>query len=307
VVASSIPAERGTGARQTRRRAPIGAAGGLVLPAVVVLALLTLYPFAYMVWISLHQWPIVPTLPRPFVGADQFRFILASAEFWRSLAATSIYMAASVSIQMVLGLALALLLATPHWSVRLFQLPLLVPVFISPVVVGLIWKFMLGYDLGIVNHLFRSLGLPALNWLGEQGMAMVSLVMVDVWQWTPFTVLILRAGLDSLPTEPFEAAEIDGARAWQRFLYLTLPMLAPVITVALLFRVLDAFKQFDIVYILTRGGPGDATTVLGYQIWFKGFFSNQLGYAAALSLLMILLMSVLASLLFALMRREGEE
>lgn len=281
--------------------------GVMVVPAVVCLALLTLYPFGYMVWISFHDWPIIPTLPRRFLGLEQFAFILRTLEFWRSLAATSTYMAASVAIQMCLGMALALLLVTPHWSVRLFQLPLLIPVFISPVVVGLIWKFMLGYDLGIMNHLLQSVGLPPQNWLGEAGMAMVSLIMVDVWQWTPFTVLILRAGLDSLPTEPFEAAEMDGANAFQRFRYITLPMLAPVITVALIFRVLDAFKQFDIVYILTRGGPGDATNVLGYSIWFKGFFANQLGYAAALSLIMILLMTIVATIAFNLLSRSRRQ
>lgn len=279
--------------------------GAMVAPAVTVLALLTIYPFVYMVWISLHEWPIISRQPRVFLGTDQFAYILQTPEFWRSLSVTSTYMASSVTIQMCLGMALALLLATPHWAARLFQLPLLIPVFVSPVVVGLIWKFMLGYDLGIVNHLLQGVGLPAQNWLGEGRMAMVSLILVDVWQWTPFTILILRAGLDSLPTEPFEAAEIDGANGWQRFRFLTLPMMAPVIAVTLIFRFLDAFKQFDIVYILTRGGPGDATNVLGYSIWFRGFFANRLGYAAALSLIMVVLMTIAATIAFSLLSRRA--
>lgn len=292
-----------------RRRSRGGAIppGALVAPAVISLALLTIYPFGYMVWISLHEWPIISRQPRTFLGIDQFAYILQTPEFWRSLSVTSTYMAASVSIQMCLGMALALLLATPHWTARLFQLPLLIPVFVSPVVVGLIWKFMFGYDLGILNHLLQSVGLPAQNWLGEARMAMVSLILVDVWQWTPFTILILRAGLDSLPTEPFEAAEIDGANGLQRFRYLTLPMMAPVISVTLIFRFLDAFKQFDIVYILTRGGPGDATNVLGYSIWFRGFFANRLGYAAALSLLMVVLMTVAATIAFGLLSRRANQ
>ena len=263
----------------------------LVAPAFLVLFLLTIYPFGYMLWISLHQWPILPTLPRPFVGLSTYQFIFADEEFWNSVRVTAIYMTASVSAQLVLGLLLALLLQTPHRAVRLFRLPFLIPVFVSPVVVGLIWKFMYGYDLGIINYLLRSVGLEGVNWLGDQTTAIVSVIIVDIWQWTPFTMLIISAGLDSLPPEPLEAAAIDGATRWQAFRFVTFPLIAPIFTVAMLFRVLDAFKQFDIVYILTRGGPGNATNLLAYNIWRKGFFENQLGYAAALSVIMIVTVS----------------
>ncbi|MEM7021153.1 MAG: sugar ABC transporter permease [Pseudomonadota bacterium] len=273
-------------------------------PAFLVLFLLTIYPFAYMLWISLHQWPILPTLPRPFVGAATYLFVLTDVTFWNSVRVTALYMAASVTIQLALGFFLALLLTTPHPAVRFFRLPFIIPVFISPVVVGLIWKFMLGFDLGIVNYLLRSVGLGGVNWLGGETTALLSVVLVDVLQWTPFTVLILHAGLSSLPSEPFEAAAIDGASRWQMIRYVTFPMIAPIFTVALLFRALDAFKLFDIVYILTRGGPGNATNVLAYNIWRKGFFENQLGYAATLSVLMIVVATFLAIALIRLMARQ---
>ena len=181
----------------------------LVAPAFLVLFLLTIYPFLYMVWISLHKWPILPTLPRIFVGADTYAYIFRDGEFWNSVGVTSSYMAVSVGLQLALGLFLAMLLDPRYRAFQWFRLPFMIPVFVSPVVVGLIWKFMLGYDLGIVNHLLRSIGFEGVNWLGDQTNALLSLVLVDVWQWTPFTFLILHAGLMSLPREPYEAAVID--------------------------------------------------------------------------------------------------
>jgi multiple sugar transport system permease protein len=269
----------------------------LVVPAVTVMLLLTVYPTIYMLWISLHDWPVIQTLPRPFVGLDQYGYILSDPEFWNSLQVTFTYMACGIAIEVTLGLGLALLLATPHRIFRAFVMPFMLPLFVSPIVVGLIWRMMMGYDLGVLNYLLRSVGLGGVNWLGTSGNALAALVLIDAWQWTPFAILILRAGLDSLAHEPFEAAAIDGASRWQSFWYVTLPLLRPVLMVVLLFRTLDAFKLFDIVFIVTRGGPGDATNVLAYNIWLKGFFENQLGYAAALSVIMVAIATVLATVL----------
>ena len=289
--------------RIRRRRYPLA----LVAPAFLALFLLTIYPFVYMVWISLHKWPILPTLPRLFLGAGNYGYIFGDAEFWNSVGVTSLYMLLSVGLQLAFGLLLAVLLDTRYRTLRWFRLPFMIPVFVSPVVVGLIWKFMLGYDLGIVNHLLRSVGFEGVNWLGDRTNALLSVVLVDVWQWTPFTFLILHAGLASLPREPFEAAVIDGAGGFRLLVHVAFPMLAPVFTVALLFRVLDAFKLFDVVYVLTRGGPGNATNVLAYNIWRKGFFENQLGFAAALSVIMIAVATVLALALVRIMSRSGPD
>lgn len=279
----------------------------MVAPAVLILFGLTIYPFVFMGWISLHKWPIVPTLPRIFLGLGQYGFIFSDPSFWNSVRVTVVYMVVSVTAQLVLGFFLALLLSTPHRYVRYFRLPYMIPMFVSPVVVALIWRFMLGADLGIVNFFLRSIGFGGVAWLGAETSALFSVVLVDVWQWTPFTVLILSAGISSLPQEPFEAAAIDGATRPQMVRYLTVPMLMPVFTVVLLFRVLDAFKMFDIVFILTRGGPGDATNVLALNIWRKGFFENQLGFAAALSVIMIVIATFLAILLIRLMTRREVE
>jgi multiple sugar transport system permease protein len=299
-----VPFDNRRAATGRPSRARLRSRAALVIPAVAVMLLLTVYPTIYMLWISLHDWPIIPSLPRPFVGLDQYDYILSDPEFWNSLQVTFIYMACSITVEVVLGLGLALLLTTPHKIFRAFVLPFMLPVFVSPIVVGLIWRMMMGYDLGVLNYFLRSVGLDGVNWLGTSGNALASLVLIDAWQWTPFTILILRAGLDSLAHEPFEAAAIDGASRWQSFWHITLPLLRPVLMVVLLFRTLDAFKLFDIVFVVTRGGPGDATNVLAYNIWRTGFFENQLGYAAALSVIMVVIATVMATVLIRMFARE---
>ncbi len=277
----------------------------LVLPAFAVLFLLTIYPFVYMVWISFHKWPIVPTLPRDFLGLAQYGYIFADREFWNSIIVTGTYMCASVTIQMILGVKLALLLHAPGRVFNFFRLAFMIPVFVSPVVVALVWRLMFGYDLGILNYLLTAVGLEGVNWMGQRANALISIIIVDVWQWTPFTMLIALAGLQSISREPYEAAALDGANRVQAFFHITLPLLTPILMVALLFRVLDAFKLFDIVYILTRGGPGNATNLLAYNIWRKGFFENQLGYAAALSVIMIIIATLLAMLLIRVVAKSA--
>ena len=276
-------------------------------PAVIAAAALTLYPTLYMFYISFHRWSIMPTLPRPFVGFEQYVEILKSPQFWTSLQVTVIFMVVAVFIEMALGFGAALLLHGEHRGVRLFRVPFLIPAIIAPVVVGLIWRFMFSADLGILNYLTGLLGISKIPWLGHPVYALVSIILVDVWQWTPFTTLILLAGLDSLPSEPFEAAYVEGATRWQTIRYLTLPMLLPVFTVALMFRTLDAFKMFDIVYIVTRGGPANATYVLSYNIWRKGFLENRLGVAAALSVIMVILATLISQVFIRMLYKQAHD
>ena len=182
----------------------------------------------------------------------------------------------------------------------------MIPVFIAPVVVGLIWKFMFNYDLGILNYLLNVIGLESINWLGTTTTAFWSVVLVDTWQWTPFTTLIIKAGLDSVDPTPQEAAYVDGATRFQIFRYVTFPTIAPIFTVALLFRTLDAFKAFDIIYVVTRGGPGGSTYVLGYNIWKTAFYQNQLGLSAAMSVIMIIIATIFALILVKIMKSQME-
>jgi multiple sugar transport system permease protein len=274
----------------------------MVAPTVTILFALTIYPMVYMVWISLHEWPIIATLPRRFEGLEQYEYLLFDRSFWDAVCASATYLTISVTLQVGLGFAFALLLSVGGAGTTIVRLLFMLPLFISPVVAALIWKFMLGYDLGILNYFIRSIGLPPVNWLGGEGMAMASLILVDVWQWTPFSILILLAGLASLPSEPYEAAVLDGASPWQTFLYITLPMMLPALAVVVLFRTVDAFKMFDLAYVLTRGGPGDATNVLALEVWRRGFFENQMGAAAAISVFMVVIALGLVSILAKLVK-----
>lgn len=274
----------------------------MVLPAVIVLLLLTIYPFIYLIYVSLHIWPISPTLPRIFLGFGQFTYLFSDPMFMESMQVTINLMVIGVTIQISLGTLLAILLSTKSKFTNYFTLPFMIPVFISPVVVGLIWKFMFNYDLGILNYLLNVIGLESINWLGTTRTAFWSVVIIDTWQWTPFTTLIIKAGLDSVDPTPQEAATVDGATRFQIFRYVTFPTIAPIFTVALLFRTLDAFKAFDIIYIVTRGGPGGSTYVLGYNIWKTAFYQNQLGLAAAMSVVMIIIATILAFILVRIMK-----
>jgi|TARA_B100000959_G_C14980673_1_gene623328 multiple sugar transport system permease protein len=274
----------------------------MVLPAVIVLLLLTIYPFIYLVYVSLYIWPISPTLPRIFLGFGQFTYLFSNPAFIESMQVTINLMVVGVTIQISLGMLLAILLSTKSRITNYFTLPFMVPVFVSPVVVGLIWKFMFNYDLGILNYLLNVIGLESVNWLGTTTTAFWSVVIIDTWQWTPFTTLIIKAGLDSMDPTPQEAATVDGASRFQIFTLVTFPSIAPIFAVALLFRTLDAFKAFDIIYIVTRGGPGGSTYVLGYNIWKTAFYQNQLGLAAAMSVVMIIIATILALILVRIMK-----
>jgi len=276
----------------------------MVLPAILVLVILTIYPFIYLLYVSLFIWPISPTLPRIFLGFGQFTYLFTSPQFIESVKVTFNLMVVGVTIQISLGMLLAILLSTKARYTNFFTLPFMIPVFIAPIVVGLIWKFMFNYDLGILNYLLNIIGLDSVNWLGTTRNAFWSVILIDTWQWTPFTTLIIKAGLDSVDPTPIEAATVDGASRFQIFRHVTFPSIAPIFTVALLFRTLDAFKAFDIIYVVTRGGPGGSTYVLGYNIWKTAFFQNQLGLAAAMSVIMIIIASALAYILVRIMKKQ---
>ena len=278
----------------------------MVLPAVIVLLLLTIYPFIYLVYVSLHIWPISPNLPKIFLGFGQFTYLFSDPAFIESMQVTISLTVVGVSLQISLGTLLAILLSTKTKFTNYFTLPFMIPVFIAPVVVGLIWKFMFNYDLGILNYLLNVIGLESINWLGTTTTAFWSVVLIDTWQWTPFTTLIIKAGLDSVDPTPQEAAYVDGATRFQIFRYVTFPTIAAIFTVALLFRTLDAFKAFDIIYVVTRGGPGGSTYVLGYNIWKTAFYQNQLGLSAAMSVIMIIIATIFALILVKIMKGQME-
>ncbi len=273
----------------------------MVAPAFLTLFIMTIYPFIYMIVVSFHRWSIVPTIPRVFIRFGQYLNMIRDTSFHKTLWVTFVFTIGVVAVEMFLGFWIAFLVSTSR--ARWLRVAFLMPAVVAPVVVGLTWRFLLSYDLGPVNFFVSSLGLERINWLGRPASALISVMIVDIWQWTPFAMLIFLAGLESLPLEPYEAAKVDGAHAWQILRYITLPQLTPIVAVILMFRALDAFKTFDIIYMVTRGGPANATEVLSYKIWQKAFFQNKLGYAAAMSVLAIILATIMMKTFSALLSK----
>lgn len=278
-----------------------------LLPLIVLLAGLTIYPVGYSIYTSFTNLHLArPNLPLRFVGLDHYATMLGSEVFWQVFRNTAVMVLGAVSVQLVVGFLVALLLNRELPGIGIVRTVLLLPLMVTPVVGALVWSLMLNPSTGVVNYLLISLGWsdPPV-WLGSGPLAMLSIILVDAWQWIPFVMLLLLAGLQSIPKELYEAADLDGAGFWQQVRHITLPMLTPLIGVVLLLRVMDAFKIFDKIYILTAGGPGNATETVAFHAYRQGFGFFRMGYASAVS--MVLLVVVLAvSLLLIRSTQNGE-
>lgn len=276
----------------------------LILPLLLALLLILGYPLAFSFWVSLQDYRLTAIDQATWVGLRQYAGLLKNDSFWNAMRNTLVFVLIAVSLELVLGLGLALLLHRRTTLGRsFFRSILLTPMFITPIAVGLMFRFLLNSQLGIIPNLLRNLGIQ-LDWFGPKN-ALLTLALIDVWQWTPFMLLLLLAGLESLPEEPFEAARVDGASAWQSFWHLTLPMLRPTILAAVTIRMLDAFKVYEYVYAITRGGPGESTETIQYHIYRVGFLYFRLGEASAMAYVLILVILVLVIVLFYSLRRES--
>ncbi|HPZ40192.1 MAG TPA: sugar ABC transporter permease [Candidatus Atribacteria bacterium] len=281
----------------------------MLLPALIVLAAITFPPFFYSIYLSVHDVDLTkPYLGRPFVGVNNFITLFQDSRALNSFLNTGILVGSMVAIEFVLGLLIALLIDTyfpkATWLITLIIIPMTFP----RVVVGLVWRIMLNPLIGVVNYLLQFLGLGAVDWLADPTMAMVSIIAVDVWQWTAFIVLLLLAGFQTLPKEPFDAAKVDGASGMDVFRYITIPLLQPVIVVALVFRVIDALRTFDIVYIMTRGGPGTSTETVDIFAYYIGISeAGRISYAAAVSLVMLFVTIVLITIFLRFSEQWQEE
>lgn len=254
----------------------------LVLPAILVMCGVLVYPLVYSFWISFFDWNIT-SLDRPFLGLRNYveAFTNASSRFifTQSIAFTI----ACLILEFVIGMALALLMARQFVGRGLARTLLLLPMLTAPVLAGFNFRWIFNDRFGLANQLLLSVGLDPVAWLADANMARLAIVIVTIWQGIPFMMLLLLAGIESLPTAPFEAATVDGASAWQRFMHITLPLLRPVVVVAVSLRVIDLFRTFDTVYIMTFGGPGHATELLPFYIYRAAFSSGRFGFASALS------------------------
>ncbi len=241
-----------------------------VLPALAFLSITSLIPLAYSLGVSFTNFNLLrPDRPLQFVGFQNYLTGIRDTEFTTAAWNTILIIGGSLALQFLIGLMLSLILSQERKGFRVWRTVLLIPNIVAPVVVGVLWRLMLNPDYGIVKLGLAELGLD-LPWLAHPIWSRVAVVMVETWSWTPFVMLTLIAGLKSLSDTPFEAARIDGAGGFQIFRYITLPMIKPVLAVTFLLRLMDAFKMFDTIYVLTYGGPGLATEVLSLRIYKRG-------------------------------------
>ena len=283
----------------------------LTLPTLLYVLALVIYPLIFSILIAFRRFDPAKGLAiskMPFIGLDNFGRVLGDSALWVSLGNTFYIVVLAVIIEFAFGLGLALVLNNkaarlPGLALTLILTPMILPM----VAAGLIWRMLYHLDYGAVNAFIRLFGLSGIDWLGDPKWVKPAIVLVDAWQWTPFVVLILYAGLRALPEEPFEAAKVDGASGLQTLWNITLPLLRWPIMVVLLIRVTDAFKTFDYVAALTGGGPGYSSQTLSFYTYLRGFKRFELGEAAAVSWLLLLIVYAACMLILAVMRpKQGE-
>jgi multiple sugar transport system permease protein len=278
----------------------------LSLPAITILLIMVAYPTIFAVWTALHQYnPMLPEMDR-FVGLGNFQHAFSDPIFRDTVVRTAVFVVVAVTAEFVLGfvLALAVFYLIPYGS-SLVRLALTMPMIMPPIAIGLIWRWLFDGQFGLINYGTGLLGLPPQIWLGNTTTAMGAVILVEVWQWMPFVFLCLYAGLASLPSDPIEAARVDGASPLQLLRYIVVPMMKPIILVVLLFRIIDCMRVFDIVFVLTEGGPSNGTVVYPFLVYMQGFRYYNVGYAAALSWLLVIFVSLLSGTLISVLLRSS--
>jgi multiple sugar transport system permease protein len=268
----------------------------LVSPAVLVIVAMSIFPLAFSLWVTFVEFDFSVSNEHPWVGLDNFRDNLNDPIWWSSLRVTAILATAAVAVELVIGLLLALAMVRPFRGRRILMVLIVIPMFMSPVVVGGFWDLFLRRPIGPANEILGWFwpGNVTIDLTQDGIWPFVSIVIADAWMWTPFMFVILLAGLSSISPEMYEAADIDGAKPRQSFFFVTLPLLAPIILVAITFRFIDAAKLFDIIYTLTRGGPGTETYTTSYFLYYQGFERFHLGQGTAGAWMFMILLSFIA-------------
>ncbi|HEV8552277.1 MAG TPA: sugar ABC transporter permease [Casimicrobiaceae bacterium] len=275
----------------------------LLAPALLILVLTTTAPLVYLLWTSLQRVDLSMPWLSGFAGLDNFARMGGDPRFWGSLWLTLIYTGTTVVLQVAIGLALALLVLQIPRGQGALRVAAILPIVLAPVVVGLFWRtFVLSPDFGLVDLVTRALGLGSHNWLGDPRLALISVIAIHTWQWTPFAFLVMLASLSSLPPDLFEAARIDRANAWQRFRRITLPLIRPAIVIVLIMRTMIALSAFAAIFAATGGGPGTATEILNLYAYRTSFSELNLGYGAALAVVLLAITLAISFLMFRLRR-----
>lgn len=277
-----------------------------IQPVIVVLTATSLVLTAYVVWLSMRDVSLLRAGRDVFVGLDNYVRFFSDARGLSALWRTVVFTTLATGIEVLLGVAIVLFLDRHFPLKRLVRTLLLVPIIMTPVVVGLTWRFIFDPSSGMANYVLSRLSLGPVDWLGSPHVAILSVLIADVWQWTPFVILLTMAALDSVPTDPLDAARVDGAREWQVTWYVLLPMLRRAVAVVALIRAIDSIKAFDLFYIMTRGGPALSTETLNYYGYIAAFTNFDISYALTIAMILTIVTNLaLLAMYGVLFPRQG--
>lgn len=277
-----------------------------VSPAVIILSIVILAPIAIAIITSFYDYTLINRTLDSFIGLRNYFEAVSNEKFIHSAIVTIVFVILVVLFEFIIGFLIAILLNQVERFRNIYYFILLIPLLINPIVVGLIWRMFLHPQLGILNYLISLIGIDPVNWLGDPQNAFITIIFVDIWHQVSFMIILLLAGLASIPEEPYEAARVDGANAFQQFRDITLPYMRPVIIITLLIRLIFALKTYDLIYIMTKGGPGDATDLISYYIYRSAFIGLDLGQAASMSVILLLIVCIIIYPLFKFMNRADE-
>jgi len=277
-----------------------------VSPAVIILSIVILAPITIAIITSFYDYTLINRTLDSFIGLRNYFESVSNEKFIHSAIVTIVFVILVVLFEFIIGFLIAILLNQVERFRNIYYFILLIPLLINPIVVGLIWRMFLHPQLGILNYLISLIGIDPVNWLGDPQNAFITIIFVDIWHQVSFMIILLLAGLASIPEEPYEAARVDGANAFQQFRDITLPYMRPVIIITLLIRLIFALKTYDLIYIMTKGGPGDATDLISYYIYRSAFIGLDLGQAASMSVILLLIVCLIIYPLFKFMNRADE-
>ncbi len=275
-------------------------------PVLFVFAVALFYPVFYGVGLSFFRWALRDLRGKAplFVGFANYLETLQSPQFLTSLRVTSIFIAVTMVAELLIGLALALLAERKTAGLTFFRTVFILPIMVAPVVVGVVWRFLYNPTYGLINFFLGQVGIKPVLWLSQPSTALASIIITDIWQWTPFVFLLLLGGLQTVPDDAIDAAVVDGANYWQRLMHVTLPIIKPIIGITVVLRLIDAMRGLVVMYIMTFGGPGLSTEVLSLHIYKTAFLGQRLGRASAISVLLILYMLLVALGVLGIFRTE---
>ena len=276
----------------------------LSAPTVIIVSLIILFPITFAIISSFFDYTLINKSFNNFIGIDNYINSIKDEQLFNSIFVTFFFVVLVVLFEFLLGFFIALLLNSIDRFKSIYYFILLLPLLINPIVVGLIWRMFLHPQLRILNYLLSLISIDPINWLGDPKMAFVTIIFVDIWHQVSFMIILLLAGLSAIPKEPYEAARSDGAGMIDCFIHITLPYMRPVIIVTILIRLIFAIKTYDLIYIMTKGGPGDATDLISYYIYRSAFISLNLGEAAAMSTILLFIIVILTLPLFKYMNRS---